>query len=91
MEREKKNGGNTGVERLILIVFAGSFTLYFLNILVGKGAIHWGWNIFYLGNVGEFILLLVASIALIVAALHREHVEESKKLTNLQEGEKNHD
>ena len=87
MKENKKNGGYTPVERLILLVFAGSFSLYFINILLGKAAIHWGWNTFYLGNIGEFILLLVASIALIVTALHREHIEESKKSSNLQEGE----
>jgi len=91
MSGEMKKGRYTPAERLILFVFVASFSLYFINIMLGKASIHWGWNTFYLGNIGEFILLLVASIALIVTALHREHTEESKKSIISQEGEKNHD
>ncbi|MBT4267159.1 MAG: hypothetical protein HN580_00970 [Deltaproteobacteria bacterium] len=82
MDSEKKNGGYTTSERLMLMLFAFSFGLYIINVLLGKASIHWGWNSFYLGNVGEFILLLVASITLIAAALHREHVEESRESNN---------
>ena len=91
MGEEKKNGGYTTSERLMLMLFAFSFGLYVINVLLGKASIHWGWNTFYLGNVGEFILLLVASITLIAAALHREHVEDRQTTDNLQKGEMSHD
>ncbi|NQU62795.1 MAG: hypothetical protein HQ517_00710 [SAR324 cluster bacterium] len=91
MGREKKSGGYTTSEYLMLLLFAFCFSLYIINILLGKASIHWGWNTFYLGNVGEFILLLIASITLIAAALHREHVEESQFSNNLQKGENSHD
>lgn len=69
---EKENSSYTTGERLTLIVFAVSVALYFLNILLGKASIQWGWDVFYLGNVSEFLLLLFASIAFVAAALHRE-------------------
>ena len=65
-------------ERIGLFCFATSFTLYLVNILLGKASILWGWKLFYLGNVGEFLLLLLASITLIAAALHREMSEEAE-------------
>lgn len=83
MEGETKNRSFTASERLTLVIFIGSFCLYFINIFLGKASIHWGWNTVYLGNVGEFILLLVASIALIGTALHREHVEKGKNSNGL--------
>ncbi len=73
---KKKNGSYTTVERLTLIIFAVSVALYFLNILLGKASIHWGWDVFYLGSISEFLLLLFASIVFIVAALHSESSTE---------------
>lgn len=69
---KKKNGSYTTGERLTLLVFAVSVALYFLNILLGKASIQWGWDVFYLGNVSEFLLLFFASIAFVAAALQRE-------------------
>jgi len=69
---KKKNGSYTTGERLTLLVFAVSVALYFLNVLLGKASIQWGWDVFYLGDISEFLLLLFASIAFVVAALHRE-------------------
>lgn len=83
MNGETRNSGLTFAERLILIIAIAAFGLYFINIFLGKASIHWGWNTFYLGNVGEFILLLVASIALIGTALHREHIEKSNHSNSL--------
>ncbi len=71
MEKKKNSSYTTG-ERLTLLVFAFSVALYFLNILLGKASIQWGWDVFYLGNVSEFLLLLFASIAFVAAALQRE-------------------
>ncbi|MFH2130101.1 MAG: hypothetical protein ABIK68_06980 [bacterium] len=90
MKKEKKQVVYTTSERLTLFVFALSFSAYIINILLGKASIHWGWNTFYLSNVGEFILLLFASVALIATALHAEHREESQS-TNHEKGENSHE
>jgi hypothetical protein len=71
----------TTSERLTLLVFAVSVALYLLNILLGKASIHWGWDVFYLGSVSEFLLLLFASITFVAAALHRER-ESNKEQNN---------
>ena len=77
---KEKNGSYSTGERVTLIVFAISVVLYLLNILLGKASIHWGWDVFYLGSISEFLLLLFASIAFVVAALHREsNIEQNDK------------
>ncbi|MBH53044.1 MAG: hypothetical protein CMI18_01720 [Opitutaceae bacterium] len=72
MVKEKKNS-NRG-DRISLIVFWASSSLLLINILVGKGSQLWNWNIFNFGDLGEFLLLLTASISIIVVALHREAI-----------------
>jgi hypothetical protein len=57
----------------LFFVFSG---LYVLNVLLGKATIVFGWKTYHIGNVGEFLLLLAASTAFIVAALHREAVRK---------------
>ena len=64
MVKEKKNS-NRG-DRISLIVFWASSSLLLINILVGKGSQLWNWNIFNFGDLGEFLLLLTASISIIV-------------------------
>ncbi|MBT3487750.1 MAG: hypothetical protein HOK24_19215 [Desulfobacula sp.] len=65
---------------MTLIVFAISVALYLINILLGKASIQWGWDVFYLGNISEFLLLLFASVAFVAAALHREsNTEQNNK------------
>jgi len=59
-------------ERMSFIIFVVSLALYFLNILLGKASVQWGWDVFYLGSISEFLLLLVASISFVVVALYRE-------------------
>ena len=58
-----------------LITFFLLFTLYFINILVGKAKVTYGLDLPHLGNVAEFLLLFVACVSLIVAALKREASE----------------
>ena len=54
----------------IFIVLFGLFTL---NVLLGKARIQFGWDVpFLLGDVPEFLLLLVAAVFLMLAALGRE-------------------
>ena len=74
---EKEN--YTTSERVALSIFGILLALYFLNIFLGKAAIHWGWNVVYLGNVSEFLLLLAASIAFVVAALHHKGETDRKQ------------
>ncbi len=71
MTKEKIKKYSTS-ERVTLAIFGVSVGLYFLNILLGKASVQWGWKVFYLGDVSEFLLLLIASISFVVAALHRE-------------------
>lgn len=72
MMNEQKNVNYSIGERIALFVFIVSLGLYFLNILLGKASVQWGWDVFYFGNISEFLLLLTASIFFIIAALHRE-------------------
>lgn len=56
-----------------LAVFFGLFGLFNLNVLLGKAGIQFGWDVpFLLGDVPEFLLLLIAAVFLILAALGRE-------------------
>lgn len=59
--------------RGFLIVFYILFALFTLNILLGKAGVQFGWDLpFLLGDVPEFLLLLVAAVFLMLAALRRE-------------------
>lgn len=69
-------------ERAALYIFWFSSSLFVLNILIGKASILWNWNLFKLGNVGEFLLLLIASISVVAAALHREAAENENRETH---------
>ncbi len=66
-------------EKASVGLFIIAFSLYVINTLVGKAAIVWEWQVFHLGNVGEFLLLLAASVFIIIAALHRETVYAKAK------------
>jgi hypothetical protein len=82
MKKNEKESHYSISERLSLLIFVISSSLYILNVLIGKAAILWGWKVFHLGNVGEMLILLIASISVIAAALHREAAEDSKQETN---------
>lgn len=59
--------------RGFLLVFYVLFALFTLNILLGKAGVQFGWDLpFLLGDVSEFLLLLVAAVFLMLAALRRE-------------------
>lgn len=66
-------GGANRKGRGFLVVFFILFTLFTLNILLGKANIQFDWDLpFLLGDVPEFLLLLVAAVFLMLAALGRE-------------------
>ena len=79
MKKDKKIHKYTKGERLALYIFWISSGLYLLNILIGKASILWGWNVFRLGDVSEFLVLLIASISIIAVALHREAGEANSQ------------
>lgn len=67
------NGDTNRKGRGFLIVFFILFALFTLNILLGKAGVQFGWDLpFLLGDVPEFLLLLVAAVFLMLAALRRE-------------------
>lgn len=66
-------------DRISVILFAIFFGLYILNVLIGKAIIVFEWNFFHFGNVGEFLILLAASVAFVVTALHQEAVCNSNR------------
>ena len=72
MKNGQQNKDFTTRARIAVIVAAVSFSLYLINVLIGKATIVYGWKIFHFGNVGEFLILLAASISFIAAALIRE-------------------
>jgi len=58
--------------RVAIIVAAVSFIIYLANMLIGKVNIVYGMKMFHIGDIGEFLIMFVASIAFIVAALFKE-------------------
>ena len=62
--------------RIWLIACLILFTLYLLNVILGKVNISYGMNLPHLGSVAEFLLLSLAAILLIIAALKREAEEK---------------
>lgn len=78
--RDSGDGGTSRGGRGFLIVFFGLFSLFGLNILLGKAGVQFGWNLpFLLGDVPEFLLLLVAAVFLMLAALARERGSSGKQ------------
>ena len=80
MTDEQRSAKHTKIWRIPVILFAIFFGLYILNVLIGKAKIVFGWEVFHFGNVGEFLILLTASVAFIVAALQSEAVVKNRKL-----------
>lgn len=67
-KRSARGWGN-----LYLLIFFGLFGLFILNVLLGKAVVQFGWSLpFLLGDVPEFLLLLVSALFLMLAALARE-------------------
>jgi hypothetical protein len=91
MKKENTASKYSPGERLALVVFGISSSIFILNVLIGKASILWGWKIFHFGNVGEFLSLLLASISLIAAALHREAANEKQLRGNEAQTIRNND
>ena len=68
--------------RIAIIVATVSFSLYAINMLVGKANIVYGKEMFHIGDIGEVLMMFVASIAFIVAALFQEADYKANLETN---------
>jgi hypothetical protein len=77
MSKQINKTYSTG-ERMAFFVFVVTLALYFLNVILGKASIQWGWDVFYLGSISEFLLLVATSISFVVVALHREAKANTK-------------
>ena len=80
MTNEKSNAKESLLSRSSLILSIFFFGLYIANVLIGKANIVYKWEIFHFGNVGEFLILLSASIAFIVCALRKESVSKRNSI-----------
>lgn len=81
VEREKSDGRGS------ILICSVLFALYFVNVLVGKATIIYGWKVFHLGYVGEFLLLFTATTFLVIVALHSEAVKKKNQSINTKEND----
>ena len=76
------HSGRETIERLGRASFAVFFVLFFvffLNVLLGKAEIQFGWEMpFLLEDVPEFLLLLVTAVFLMLAALAQEETSSGQ-------------
>jgi|GEM_PF-874699 len=79
MTDKQKNTAQIKSIRIPMILFIISSILYIINVLIAKANIVYGWKILHFGNVGEFLIMLIASVALIIAALQSEAVKKNRK------------
>ena len=78
MQQSAKKAPATG--KGILRVSLLLFSLFFVNLIIGKGNVAFHWGLPHLGSLAEFLLLGAASTTLIWSALQRETAE--KNVTN---------
>ena len=61
------------LNRANLGIFALLFLLFWLNVILGKAKISFGWQVpFLLSDIAEYLLLLVAAVFFTLAAIGRE-------------------
>jgi hypothetical protein len=82
MAHEQKKSKNRPGARIAIIVAILSFSLYVVNMLIGKVNIVYGKEMFHIGDIGEFLMMLAASIAFIVAALFKQADYKANLKTN---------
>ena len=76
MVAQQHNQTNGKEGRGALVTCFVFFTVYFINVVLGKINISYNLNLPHIGNVAEFLLLFGACILLIIAALKRETAEK---------------
>ncbi len=63
--------------RINLWIFGLLFILFWVNVLLGKAKISFGWQVpFLLSDVAEYLLLLFTALFFILAAVGRESLVE---------------
>lgn len=59
--------------RFCIAIFALLFLLFWVNVLLGKARISFGWEIpFLLNDIAEYLLLLATALFFTLAAIGRE-------------------
>jgi hypothetical protein len=68
------------LNRANLGIFALLFFLFWLNVLLGKAKISFGWQVpFLLSDIAEFLLLLLTALFFTLAATGRENLLQREK------------
>ncbi len=63
---------------LSLAAFCATFALFAANVLLGRGRAAFGWEIQVpLGDVGEYLVLLLSALFFTAGTLIREYVDEN--------------
>lgn len=82
MNNETKKSYATPGSKIALGLAILAFVLYLMNVAAGKMNIVYGLDLFQVGNVVEFLILLFASTAFIAAALLQEAAWKSNHESN---------
>ncbi len=68
------------LNRANLGIFALLFFLFWLNVILGKAKISFGWQVpFLLSDIAEYLLLLVTAVFFTLAAIGRESLLQREK------------
>ena len=63
------------LNRANLGIFVSLFLLFWLNVILGKAKISFGWQVpFLLSDIAEFLLLMVTAVFFTLAAIGRENL-----------------
>ena len=64
---------------MFLIGFIALFALFLANVVLGKAQLIYGWQLpFLLGDLAEFLLLLVTAVFFTLAILRRERLASDR-------------
>jgi len=70
--------------RVFMRLSAFAALIFLTNVLLGKGALLFGWKFpFLLDGTPEFVLLLVTVLLFVIGALMLEQVPNNKKTTKI--------
>ncbi len=72
MKNANKKSYSTRGSKIAISLSIISFALYLINVVAGKANVIYELNLFQIGNIGEFLILLFSSTTFIVAALLQE-------------------
>ena len=72
MKNANKNSYSTRGSKIAVTLSALSFVIYLINMVAGKANIVYELNLFQIGPIAEFLILLFSSTTFIAAALLQE-------------------